>query len=239
MKSNTQEPTEIIIIENIDIDKHTELPNQNLSISKQSTSPFRLRNWTEEQNNALLESVSFYGEGDTIPWKEIATKFPNQTPMKCKHHYLNVLNPKLNFNPTWAPEEDKKLVEGVERYKSRWDIISQKHMKNRSPAACATRFKRHLQNQGSLNTPLDQKLKSSAILDPKLKSRTTWTPKDDEKLIAAVKKYGKNWDKIAKKCIENRSPSSCSTRYTRYLQAKFSENISIDNNIDSDTDIDE
>lgn len=91
----------------------------------------------------------------------------------------------------WAPEEDERLVKGIERYGTRWSLVASV-VQTRNSDQCAKRW------TDTLNPAID---------------RTTWTPDADELLLQAVNEHGKVWTKIVKTYFPGRTGLSAKNRY--------------------------
>jgi len=91
----------------------------------------------------------------------------------------------------WAPDEDEKLVKGIERYGTRWSLVASM-VQTRNSDQCAKRW------TDTLNPAID---------------RTTWTADADELLLQAVNEHGKVWTKIVKTYFPGRTGLSAKNRY--------------------------
>lgn len=91
----------------------------------------------------------------------------------------------------WAPDEDEKLVKGIERYGTRWSLVASV-VQSRNSDQCAKRW------TDTLNPAID---------------RTTWSPDSDELLLRAVSEHGKVWTKIVKTYFPGRTGLSAKNRY--------------------------
>ncbi|GKT27971.1 hypothetical protein ADUPG1_000325 [Aduncisulcus paluster] len=92
----------------------------------------------------------------------------------------------------WTAKEDSLLRDGVAKYGSKsWNLIAQHVGTGRSQDSCLQRWYRNI--------------------DPSIK-KGFFTSKDDENIIAAVKKYGYKWSHVAKE-IEGRVDISVRNRF--------------------------
>lgn len=96
--------------------------------------------WTEEEDNLLTKIVKF-NKGKN--WKKISEGIPNKTSTQCLHRWQKVLDPSLVKGP-WTEEEDKKVIELVEKYGAeRWSYISS-FLPGRIGKQCRERWFNHL-----------------------------------------------------------------------------------------------
>jgi hypothetical protein len=76
-------------------------------------------------------------------WKKISENIPNKTPTQCLHRWQKVLDPNL-VKGSWTEEEDKKVIELVERYGAKkWSFISS-YLPGRIGKQCRERWYNHL-----------------------------------------------------------------------------------------------
>jgi hypothetical protein len=76
-------------------------------------------------------------------WKKISEQIPSKTPTQCLHRWQKVLDPSLVKGP-WTEEEDKKVIELVEKYgPERWSFISS-FLPGRIGKQCRERWFNHL-----------------------------------------------------------------------------------------------
>ncbi|KAH9417749.1 Myb- protein A [Dermatophagoides pteronyssinus] len=95
----------------------------------------------------------------------------------------------------WSKEEDNKLKRLVEKYNEDWYQVST-HFSDRSDIQCQQRW--------------------CKVLNPKL-IKGPWTPKEDEKIVELVRKYGpKKWTIIAK-YLDGRIGKQCRERWHNHL----------------------
>lgn len=71
--------------------------------------------WTPAEEDKLLNAANDFGEQN---WAEIAKHVDNRSPYQCFVHYQTKFN-KKNFQKyvRWTPEQDKDLLELVEKYR--------------------------------------------------------------------------------------------------------------------------
>ena len=82
---------------------------------------FRRCIYTLTQDKLLTKSVK---ENKGRNWKKICEAVPGKTASQCLHRWQKVLDPELVKGP-WSEEEDKKVIELVEKYgPERWSHIA-------------------------------------------------------------------------------------------------------------------
>lgn len=106
-------------------------------------------------------------------WQDISDKISTRrTPKQCRERWMNQLDPDLIRAP-WTSDEDKLIVEMIDKCGTRWRQIS-KHLPGRSDAAVANRYHQHLKNQ-VMDTKLakiqsNPHARSRQVVDPSVRS---------------------------------------------------------------------
>jgi hypothetical protein len=142
-----------------------------------------------------LSFVEHVLDSPQIDWEIVANQVRTRTDTACMIEWSGRLDPRINHGK-WAKVEDKKLIDLIKEHGDRaWGLISQA-MKNRTPMQCLQRYQR------SHN--------SSLLLNK-------WTPDEDEKLAAAVLRFGdRNWAQVAS-YLRGRTDQQCLHRYTKTI----------------------
>ncbi|KAF8650301.1 hypothetical protein AX16_005309 [Volvariella volvacea WC 439] len=150
------------------------------------------RRWTPREDQLLCNAVEKEDPGNPAPskWHAIAKHVPNRTVKDCKKRWFAKMASDV-VKGGWAPDEDERLVQGVERYGTRWSLVASV-VQTRNSDQCAKRW--------------------ADTLNPAI-NRTSWTPEADELLIQAVNQHGKVWTKIVKTYFPGRTGLSAKNRY--------------------------
>lgn len=94
--------------------------------------------WRPEEDERLREAVQLYGPQN---WVNVQRLVQGRTDVQCRERWINVLDPALNAGP-WTPEEDKRIIELVEKYGAgKWSEIA-KEMPSRNDNIIWRRWKR-------------------------------------------------------------------------------------------------
>lgn len=73
------------------------------------------KSWTPAEEDKLLNAANNFDHQD---WEEIAKEVEGRSAYQCFVQYQTKFNPKCTQkNVRWTPEEDKKLIEWVEKYR--------------------------------------------------------------------------------------------------------------------------
>ncbi|KAG6840891.1 hypothetical protein C0991_003415 [Blastosporella zonata] len=150
------------------------------------------RSWTPKEDQLLRDAVEREDPENANPskWHAIAKHVPNRTNKDCRKRWFAKMASDV-VKGGWAPDEDEKLVKGIEKYGTRWSLVAS-IVQTRNSDQCAKRW------TDTLNPAID---------------RTTWTPEADELLLQAVNEHGKVWTKIVKTYFPGRTGLSAKNRY--------------------------
>ena len=170
-----------------------ELLEKKISITKktcpsfESSQNYRKGKWTVEEDENLRYCLSIFGERN---WKKVSEHMEGRSSIQCLHRWTKILKPGLVKGP-WTLEEDKKLIEWVQKEGAvKWSRAAQ-YIPGRSGKQCRERW---------LNN-----------LSPNLK-KSNWNDEEDELIFALYKKYGSAWSKIAKH-FNGRTENSIKNRF--------------------------
>lgn len=93
--------------------------------------------WEWEEDRRLQLAAAIYGPGR---WSFIALHVPKRTDVQCRERWCNLLAPDISHSP-WSDEEDRRLLEIVDRVGvGRWTDIA-KQLGNRTDNQCWRRWK--------------------------------------------------------------------------------------------------
>ena len=168
--------------------------------------------WTPEEDELLIQTVQKVkeqrGGNEYGFWPEIANKIPGRTARQCYGRWNECLDPKIKKGP-WTPEENKLLIEKVEKLGAgNWTEIAEE-IPGRTYQQCYDRW--------------------NECLNPKIK-KGPWTPEEDELLTQTVQKIEEQigkiergfWPKIANK-IPGRTPRQCRDRWNARLNPNLNK----------------
>ncbi|KAK8116868.1 uncharacterized protein PG998_005149 [Apiospora kogelbergensis] len=124
-------------------------------------------------------------------WSRIAEGVPGRSNKDCRKRWVNKVCGGLNKGP-WSREEDQRLRSAMEVHGSKWTRVAEE-VASRSADQCAKRWQQSL--------------------DPSIK-HGNWTEEEDERLIRAVEKHGRQWKQIQETYYQSRSRNDLKNRYT-------------------------
>ncbi|KAG6889399.1 hypothetical protein C0992_005392 [Termitomyces sp. T32_za158] len=78
------------------------------------------RSWTAKEDQLLREAVAKEDPDNSNPskWHAIAKHVPNRTNKDCRKRWFAKMASDV-VKGGWAPEEDEKLVKGIDKYGTR------------------------------------------------------------------------------------------------------------------------
>jgi len=159
--------------------------------------------WTKEEDEILEKIVSTIGQKS---WKKVAEFVPGRTAIQCLHRWTKILKPGLIKGP-WTLEQDKKLLEWVDREgPNQWSLCAE-YIKGRSGKQCRERW---------YNT-----------LNPNVK-KGNWSPEEDFIIFESYRQMGSQWTKIAAK-IPGRTENSIKNRFYSTLRRICSQHKNASN----------
>ncbi|RNA37100.1 snRNA-activating complex subunit 4 isoform X1 [Brachionus plicatilis] len=92
--------------------------------------------WTSSEYQAFEEAVQYFSAKN---WQEISEYVGTRTALQCKERYeLKFLNPDKYKN--WTIQEDKKLLDLVDKYGGQWSKIAASEFPYRTDHSCLFRY---------------------------------------------------------------------------------------------------
>nr|XP_032802061.1 snRNA-activating protein complex subunit 4-like isoform X1 [Petromyzon marinus] len=165
---------------------------QCLSRFQRTNRAFRRKEWTEGENEALIQLVEAMRIGEHIPFTRIAFFMDGRSPAQLSGHWNNVLKPGLRHG-AWSSLEDDLLLRAVERFGERWFLVA-KEVPGRTDLQCRERY---------VNCLADGLAKGM------------WSNVEDKNLQSLVNYYGPGQWSVVAKALGTRSNSQCSKRWKR------------------------
>lgn len=94
--------------------------------------------WTESEDRTLIEAYERLGP----QWQRVAQLIPGRTDDQCAKRWSDVLDPSISMRlRDWDEEEDRKLLDLIEKYGTKWRVIS-KEMEGRTGLTCRNRWRK-------------------------------------------------------------------------------------------------
>ncbi|CDZ97330.1 transcription factor [Phaffia rhodozyma] len=151
--------------------------------------------WTPEEDALLLKLVAIHGSqrGKDSKWPIVAAALEGRNIKDCRKRYFHSLAPNLKKG-RWSKEEDRLLLEGLEKLGPVWYKIAQM-IPGRKDDQCAKRWKE--------------------VLDPSLSKGQPWSKEEDESLLSLFETTGPKWQLIAKS-LPGRTGLCCRNRWRKF-----------------------
>lgn len=173
--------------------------------------------WSEEEDALLTEAVRLFdgkGRNGSADWGKVAEYMGGKRSYhQCNHRWNVILKPRRTGNVMsgpWSQDEDKKLMEAVQRYEGQgkggsvdWNKVSIHMGGSRSSQQCRDKW----------NYVLKPRLTGGGI------TSTNWSKDEDAKLTTAVSLYaghgssGINWTKVAEFMGDKKTYLQCKKRW--------------------------
>ncbi|KAL4933214.1 SANT/Myb-like DNA-binding domain-containing protein [Aspergillus undulatus] len=161
--------------------------------SMMSSAPSRRRWWTQEEDHILQEEVKnqlhLGGHQGPRNWSTIAEKLPGRSNKDCRKRWTKISL--SSRKGTWSSAEDHLLRKAVAKFGFQWTKVAEM-VGSRHPDQCAKRWHHSL--------------------DPNVK-RDPWTTEEDNSLIGAVHRIGRDWKEIGRELFPDRSTTDIKNRY--------------------------
>lgn len=156
------------------------------------------RQWTEEEDQMLMQLVQEMRVGRHVPYRRIAYYMEGRDSMQLIYRWTKRLDPCLKKG-FWTPEEDIKLLQAVAKYGEQDWFKIREEVPGRSDAQCRDRYIRRL--HFSLK-------------------KGRWDFEEESKLLELIEKHGVgNWAKIASE-LPQRSGAQCLSKWKVMVQQK-------------------
>jgi hypothetical protein len=153
--------------------------------------------WTADEDSLLAQLVA-----DSPNWKQISSHFPGRTNKQVIAHWRKAADPTI-VRGSWSSQEDQKVIAWVAAHgATQWATLALQ-LPGRIPKQCRERWVNHL--------------------DPAIK-RESWTPEEDNIIVAAIQQIGNKWADIAK-LIDGRTDNDVKNRWNSSLKRR---NIEVD-----------
>ncbi|KAF3483337.1 uncharacterized protein GIQ15_02661 [Arthroderma uncinatum] len=146
--------------------------------------------WSEKEDNVLRGEVARQAEqGKAKDWRTIAEKLPGRSNKDCRKRWIKLDGP-VKKGP-WSQEEDQRLHKAVLLHSNVWTEVAQV-VGTRHADQCAKRWLH--------------------FLNPSL-NHSEWSEQEDERLLAAVERSGRNWRRIVDEILHGRSATDAKNRH--------------------------
>jgi myb proto-oncogene protein len=151
--------------------------------------------WTTEEDAMLTEAVQRHGRS----WLPIAALIPGRTNPQCRTRWMRQLDPSNSNEGEWTREEDLMLI-GAVGMLGKYFVAVPALILGRTNERCRDRWVRNL------DFYTGQELEKGK-----------WTLEEDDKLVDAVQRFGKNWVPVAA-LVYTRSNTQCRQRWLDCLK---------------------
>jgi len=199
-----------------------------------------------EEDEKIFNNVKHAQEiGEDVDWSLVASFLPRRNPIQCARRY-NKLSKNGMKHCDWTGEEDRKIMEHVNKVGDREWILVASLLPGRWPRQCSIRYKKLRLKEGISNeSPTEQGKNKTAEVDtlsagiahvnmttndneahntvmPKKKGN--WSAKEDQKILDHVKDKEDNgedvdWSLLAS-TVSGRNKKQCERRYNKLKNKK-------------------
>ncbi|EAY01869.1 Myb-like DNA-binding domain containing protein [Trichomonas vaginalis G3] len=124
--------------------------------------------WTDYEDKRLIAAVLMFGKGD---WAKVSAYVGNgRNKFQCSQRWIRSLNPTVSRSP-WTDEEDKKLIEAVQKFGQKSWIKISKYVGSKSDVQCRYHCKYVLRcTLGKKRKPTTKNKKEiTNIIEPQIK----------------------------------------------------------------------
>ncbi|KUI52983.1 Myb-related protein B [Cytospora mali] len=128
-------------------------------------------------------------------WRELAKQIPGRSNKDCRKRWWNSLAGST-AKGAWSPEEDRRLIEAVEKYGTNWMKVA-----GAVGTRCGDQCSGHWRH----------------VLNPNI-NYCDWTTEEDDQLLEAVRVYGTNWSTIASFHTPQRTTLALKNQYWKLRQ---------------------
>jgi hypothetical protein len=163
------------------------------------------RSWTKEEDNMLRAAIKLEEPHADRPskWHSIARHVPGRTNKDCRKRWCATMASVVSKGG-WSSEEDRKLLEAVEKHSTKWSLVASM-VDTRNSGQCAKRW------NDTLNPEID---------------RSAWSADEDAKLLDAVNTHGTSWTTIVKSNFPGRTALAAKNRYSHLSRSTHSRRAS-------------
>ncbi|KAI0442800.1 hypothetical protein F4803DRAFT_518056 [Xylaria telfairii] len=154
------------------------------------------RNWTAKEDSLLRQLVQNELDNNRpLLWRELAKHISGRSNKDCRKRWWNSLAGST-AKGVWSPEEDRRLIEAVEKYGDNWMKVA-----GAVGTRCGDQCSGHWRH----------------VLNPNI-NYSDWTKEEDQRLLDAVRVYGTNWSTIASFHTPQRTTLALKNQYWKLRQ---------------------
>ena len=164
--------------------------------------------WTTGEDDMLRAAISIHG---TSKWSLVASMVKGRTAMQCSTRWQGALNTTIHKGK-WEPEEDRILVDAVDKWKSEHPPRSPSyHSEDEDDQSEAIPWGLIATMLPRRRTGIQCQARWSEALDPTIR-KGKWTAEEDDMLYKGVEQYGQCWIKVASR-VRGRTQRQIRTRW--------------------------
>lgn len=131
--------------------------------------------WTQAEDERLVSILpQLTGEDNKVNWTTVAEHMPGRDSKQCRDRWLNHLDPNVRKTifKAWTPEEDRKLVNFIQKHGTRWRLMqmtilperTELTIKNRWNSSFKRRYTRFLSRRHGVDEKKIQLLNEQGLL---------------------------------------------------------------------------
>lgn len=179
--------------------------------------------WDEQKDEVLRQAVQRHQRSDgSVPWSRVSLEVPGKTDLQCRERWTSTLDPSIKKGK-FSREEEIAIVRAVRRRipsLAKWRVKNPPGIKfpeiaraNEVPGRTGRQLKdafNRIISEGRVDSIL-RRAPPPPEEDSSQQQQTArvWSDQATQRLIEAVKRHGRNWERVSSEVGEGFRPTQC------------------------------